>query len=63
VVLYEGRVVADRPVEEALCDGAMLRRVGLEPPPGYALLERLRGMGWPGADRVAGLLATGRRGC
>lgn len=63
VVLFEGRVMADRSVEEALCDGAMLRRVGLEPPPGYALLERLRETDWPGAERIAGLLATGRRGC
>jgi energy-coupling factor transport system ATP-binding protein len=63
VVMLEGRIIADRTVEEVMCDGEMLRRAGLEPPPRHVLIERLRGLAWPDVERLAGLLATGRPEC
>jgi energy-coupling factor transport system ATP-binding protein len=60
VVLSRGNVLADRPTPAVLADGLLLREIGLEPPPRYALVDLLRRMAWPDADRVAGLLAEKR---
>jgi energy-coupling factor transport system ATP-binding protein len=63
VVLSEGDVLADGPAEAVLSDGGLLGRVGLEQPPDFALVGRLREVDWPDADRVAGLLAGDHATC
>lgn len=47
VVLREGQVVADGPARALLGDGDLWWSLGLMPPPEVALLEALRGSGWP----------------
>ena len=42
LVMSEGTVVADRETTSVFCDDALLGRIGLEPPPRYALVARLR---------------------
>ena len=53
VILSEGRVVADRDTASAFADGDLLDGLGLEPPPRYALVHRLRKRAPALAERVA----------
>jgi energy-coupling factor transport system ATP-binding protein len=59
VVVAGGAVLADRPTADVLSDAALLGPLGLSPPPRYALVDRLRRLGHPEAERVAGILAVG----
>jgi energy-coupling factor transport system ATP-binding protein len=59
VVIAGGAVLADRPTADVLSDAALLGPLGLSPPPRYALVDRLRRLGHPEAERIAGLLAVG----
>jgi energy-coupling factor transport system ATP-binding protein len=59
IVMSAGAVLAYRPTEEVLGDAGLLMPLGLEPPPRYALLHRLRKLGHPDLDRIAAALARG----
>jgi energy-coupling factor transport system ATP-binding protein len=41
VLVADGRILADGPADDVLADGAMLERLGLEPPPRRAFIEKL----------------------
>ena len=56
VVMGEGAVLADRATADVLSDAHLLTQLGLEPPPRYALLNRLKTLSNPEYERVAGIL-------
>lgn len=56
VVMGDGAVLADRATADVLSDADLLTRLGLEPPPRYALVDRLRRLSNPESERVAGIL-------
>ena len=60
LVIGGGTLLADGGTADALSDAALLDGLGLEPPPRYALVDRLRRLGHPDAERVAGILTGGR---
>jgi energy-coupling factor transport system ATP-binding protein len=62
-VLFRGEALENGPTHSILSNGGLLGRIGLEPPPAYVLVDRLRRSRWPDAERVAGLLASGRPRC
>ena len=56
VVMGEGAVLADRATADVLSDADLLTQLGLEPPPRYALVDRLRRLSNPEYERVASIL-------
>lgn len=60
LVLGGGTVLADRGTGDALADADLLAELGLEPPPRYALVDRLRRLEVPETERIAGILMGGR---
>jgi energy-coupling factor transporter ATP-binding protein EcfA2 len=62
VVLGGGLILADRETPDVLSDTVLLEELGLEPPPRYALVDRLRRLRHPEAERIAGILLGGRSG-
>ncbi len=56
VVLQKGAVLADRETPLVFGDGELLAGVGLDAPPRYALVQRLREIAPQKADQIAGLL-------
>jgi energy-coupling factor transport system ATP-binding protein len=60
LVMGGGAVLADRATADALSDAALLTELGLEPPPRYALVDRLRRLRHPETERIAFILAGGR---
>ena len=61
VVVGGGAVLADRTTTDALADASLLERLGLEPPPRYALMDRLSRLPHPELDNI-GLVLGGPRG-
>jgi len=60
VVLSGGGVRADGDTASIMADQELLGRLGLEPPARYAVVNRLREMRHPSAERVAEVLASER---
>ena len=60
VVLGGGAVLADKTTTDALSDAALLERLGLEPPPRYELMDRLRRLPHPESDRIGLVLSRAR---
>lgn len=60
LVIGGGVVRADRATADVLSDAALLEELGLEPPPRHALVDRLRKLRHPEAERIAGILVGGR---
>ena len=60
VVVGGGVVMADRTMEDALSDTVLLERLGLEPPPRYALVDRLRRLPHPEFEEIGLVLARAR---
>jgi len=52
VVVGRGTILADRTTAGALADASLLEGLGLEPPPRYALMDRLRRLSHPEFDRI-----------
>ncbi|MEA3408897.1 MAG: ATP-binding cassette domain-containing protein [Candidatus Eisenbacteria bacterium] len=61
VVMGHGAVLADRTTVDAFSDAALFEGLGLEPPPRYALMDRLRRLPHPEFDRIS-LVLSGPRG-
>jgi energy-coupling factor transporter ATP-binding protein EcfA2 len=59
VVMAGGAVLRDGPTTEVLSDADLLEPLGLSPPPRYAVVDRLRRLGHPEAERIAGILTAG----
>jgi len=57
VVLGDGAVLTDGTTADALSDAALLEQLGLEPPPRYALMDRLRRLRHPESDRIGLVLS------
>ncbi|MFH1689026.1 MAG: ATP-binding cassette domain-containing protein [Candidatus Eisenbacteria bacterium] len=62
LVVGGGVVLADRGTADVLSDAVLLEGLGLEPPPRYALIDRLRRLRHPETERIAGILVGGRAG-
>ena len=58
VVVGGGAVLADRTTAGALSDAGLLEGLGLEPPPRYALMDRLRRLSHPEFDRISLVLSV-----
>jgi len=58
VVIGRGTVLADRTTAGALADATLLEGLGLEPPPRYALMDRLRRLSHPEFDRISLVLSA-----
>ena len=58
VVMGHGAVLADRTTTEAFSDAALLEGLGLEPPPRYVLMDRLRRLQHPEFDRISRVLSS-----
>jgi energy-coupling factor transport system ATP-binding protein len=58
IVMSEGSILADRGTASVFCDDALLGRIGLEPPPRYALVCRLRRENPAMAEEIGRLLGA-----
>ena len=58
VVVGGGALQADRTTAGALSDAVLLEGLGLEPPPRYALMDRLKRLSHPEFDRISVVLSV-----